>query len=111
MSNAQRRFSLTIAAKVSLETSQSATIDAPLSMQLITETAVRLTPNIERLLDIGCGTGNNTLKLRLDYGKPFASVLLDLSTPMLDLLCGVGFAHLELLHKNSCLAAFGAWKE
>ncbi|TWU35642.1 Demethylrebeccamycin-D-glucose O-methyltransferase [Novipirellula aureliae] len=66
-----------------LETGQSATIDAPLSMQLITEAAVRLTPNIERVLDIGCGAGNNMLKLRHVYGKPFASDLLDLSVPML----------------------------
>lgn len=67
-----------------LETGQSATIDAPLSMQLITEAAVRLTPKIERVLDIGCGAGNNTLKLRQVYGKPFASDLLDLSGPMLE---------------------------
>jgi tRNA (cmo5U34)-methyltransferase len=67
-----------------LETGQSATIDAPLSMQLITEAAVRLTPTIGRVLDIGCGAGNNTLKLRQVYGKPFASDLLDLSRPMLE---------------------------
>ena len=95
-----------------LETGQSATIDASLSMQLITEAAVRLTPNIERVLDIGCGAGNNTLKLRQVYGKRFASDLLDLSGPMLvRAQQRVGFAHVELLHKNSCFAAFGAWKE
>jgi tRNA (cmo5U34)-methyltransferase len=32
-------------------------------------------------------------------------------TYQLDLLRRVGFAHIELLHKNSCFAAFGAWKE
>jgi tRNA (cmo5U34)-methyltransferase len=67
-----------------LETGQSATIDAPLSVQLITEAAVRLTPKIERVLDIGCGAGNNTLKLRQVYGESFASDLLDLSGPMLE---------------------------
>jgi tRNA (cmo5U34)-methyltransferase len=36
------------------------------------------------VLDIGCGAGNNTLKLREVYGEPFASDLLDLSRPMLD---------------------------
>ena len=66
-----------------LETGQSATIDAPLSMQLMTEAAVRLTPHIQRVLDIGCGAGNNTLKLREVYGRPFASDLLDLSGSML----------------------------
>ncbi len=29
----------------------------------------------------------------------------------LDLLRRVGVAHVELLHKNGCFAAFGAWKE
>ncbi|WP_145384452.1 class I SAM-dependent methyltransferase [Stieleria neptunia] len=67
-----------------LETGQSATIDAPLSMQLITEAAVQITPSIERVLDLGCGAGNNTLKLREVYGKPFHSDLLDLSGPMLE---------------------------
>jgi tRNA (cmo5U34)-methyltransferase len=67
-----------------LATGQSATIDAPLSMQLIAEAAVRLTPTIDRVLDIGCGAGNNTLKLLQVYGRPFASDLLDLSGCMLD---------------------------
>ncbi len=53
-------------------------------MQLITEAAVRLTSNIERVLAIGCGAGNNTLKLREVYVKPFTSDLLDLSGPMLE---------------------------
>ena len=67
-----------------LETGQSATIDAPLAMQLITEAAVRVAPKIDRVLDIGCGGGNNTLKLKEVFGKPFASDLLDLSQPTLD---------------------------
>ena len=67
-----------------LETGQSATIDAPLAMQLITEAAVRLTPHIDRVLEIGCGAGNNTLKLKEVYGKPFDCDLLELSRPMLD---------------------------
>ena len=32
-------------------------------------------------------------------------------TYQLDLLRRVGFAHVELLHKNSCFAAFGAIKD
>lgn len=32
-------------------------------------------------------------------------------TYQLDLHRRVGFDHVELLHKNSCFAAFGAWKE
>ncbi len=66
-----------------LETGQSAQIDAPLAMELITQAAVASTPSIRRVLDIGCGAGNNTIKLRQVYGRDFDSDLLDLSEPML----------------------------
>ncbi len=66
-----------------LETGQSATIDAPLAMELITQAAVASTSNIRRVLDIGCGAGNNTIKLRQIYGRDFDADLLDLSEPML----------------------------
>ncbi|EMI16102.1 methyltransferase type 11 [Rhodopirellula maiorica SM1] len=66
-----------------LETGQSATIDAPLAMELITQAAVASTPHIRRVLDIGCGAGNNTIKLRQQYGRDFSADLLDLSQPML----------------------------
>lgn len=80
----ETRFDADVERFSNLETGQTATIDAPLAMQLITEAAVRLTPQIDRVLDIGCGAGNNTLKLREVYGRPFASDLLDLSRPMLE---------------------------
>lgn len=67
-----------------LETGQSATIDAPLAMELITSAAVASTPSINRVLDIGCGAGNNTLKLREVLGADFDVDLVDLSQPMLD---------------------------
>lgn len=66
-----------------LETGQSATIDAPLAMDLITQAAVRSTSNIRRVLDIGCGAGNNTLKL-LQHISPLDCDLIDLSLPMLE---------------------------
>ena len=65
-----------------LETGQSATIDAPLSMELITQAAVASTATIRRVLDVGCGAGNNTLKLRQACGHDFDVDLLDLSEPM-----------------------------
>ena len=80
----ETRFDADVDRFSNLETGQTATIDAPLAMQLITEAAVRLTPQIGRVLDIGCGAGNNTLKLKEVYGKPFACDLLDLSRPMLE---------------------------
>ena len=67
-----------------LETGQSAAIDAPLSMTLIAEAAVAATPNIRRVLDIGCGAGNNTIRLRQVADRDFDVDLLDISRPMLE---------------------------
>ncbi|MEO8270480.1 MAG: RNA 2'-phosphotransferase, partial [Aureliella sp.] len=53
-------------------------------MELITHAAVASTPEIRRVLDIGCGAGNNTIRLRQVYGRDFDSDLLDLSVPMLE---------------------------
>jgi tRNA (cmo5U34)-methyltransferase len=66
-----------------LETGQQAIIDARLAMDLVTRAAFAVTPRIRRVLDIGCGAGNNTLKL-LQLAPGFASDLLDLSSPMLE---------------------------
>lgn len=68
----------------SLETGQAATIDAPLAMTLITDAAVSCTANICRVLDVGCGAGNNTLRLHQAAGHDFDVDLLDLSAPMLE---------------------------
>ena len=67
----------------SLETGQTAIIDAPLIMDLIAQAAFKSTSNIQRVLDIGCGAGNNTIKL-CEYVTPFDCDLVDLSLPMLD---------------------------
>jgi tRNA (cmo5U34)-methyltransferase len=66
-----------------LETGQSSTIDAPLSLELIVRAASAATPRATHLLDVGCGAGNYALKMlqalpRLDV------TLVDLSRPMLD---------------------------
>jgi tRNA (cmo5U34)-methyltransferase len=66
-----------------LETGQSATIDAPLAMELISKAAFHSTPNIRRVLDIGCGAGNNTIKLS-HYISGLECDLVDLSVPMLE---------------------------
>ena len=59
----KNRFDNDVARFSDLETGQSATIDAPLAMELIARAAAKSTTNIRRVLDIGCGAGNNTLKL------------------------------------------------
>ncbi len=67
-----------------LETGQVATIDAPLAMELITQAAVASTSPIKKVLDIGCGAGNNTIKLRAELGHDFNADLLDISQPMIN---------------------------
>lgn len=66
-----------------LETGQSATIDAPLSLALIAEAASRVSFGASSLLDVGCGAGNYTLKI-LEKRPNLNVTLIDLSRPMLD---------------------------
>ncbi len=77
------RFDSDVGRFTQLETGQGSTMDAPLAMQLITDAAVACTKPIHRVLDIGCGAGNNTIKLRQVLGEDFDVDLLDLSQPML----------------------------
>jgi len=78
------RFDADVERFSNLQTGQSATIDAPLAMELITQAALAATPRITRVLDLGCGAGNNTLKLLEAVGAPFDVDLCDLSPPMLE---------------------------
>ena len=66
-----------------LETGQSATIDAPLSLALIAGATSRVTPKASSLLDLGCGAGNYSLKI-LEQLPGLNVTLVDLSRPMLD---------------------------
>ena len=67
-----------------LETGQVATLDAPLAMELITQAAISATSPIRNVLDLGCGAGNNTIKLRQELGADFDVTLVDLSPKMLE---------------------------
>ena len=78
----RRRFDADVERFSNLETGQQATVDAPLAMELITRAALAATKPIRSILDIGCGAGNNTLKL-LQYVNPLDCCLVDLSAPML----------------------------
>ncbi len=80
----QNRFNNDVERFSDLDIGQAATIDAPLAMELITKAAVSVTPQIYRCLDIGCGAGNNTIKLLREYSKGFACDLCDLSERMLE---------------------------
>jgi tRNA (cmo5U34)-methyltransferase len=79
----RERFDNDVERFSNLDTGQSATIDAPLAMELITRSAAAMTPGATHALDIGCGAGNFTLKL-LQALPGLSVTLLDLSRPMLD---------------------------
>lgn len=79
----RRRFDGDVERFSNLETGQSATIDAPLVMDLIVQAAAALTPQATCALDVGCGAGNYALKLL--HALPELNVdLCDLSRPMLE---------------------------
>lgn len=79
----KERFDNDVERFSNLETGQVATIDAPLSMELITRAAFHATAPIRRVLDIGCGAGNNSVKLAQRIST-FDCDLVDLSSPMLE---------------------------
>jgi len=82
VSEIKERFDNDVQRFSNLETGQTATIDAPLAMELISQAAFRSTNSIQRVLDIGCGAGNSIIKLT-QYISPFDCDLIDLSLPML----------------------------
>lgn len=79
----QKRFDNDVERFSNLITGQQAAMDAPLVMDLITQAAKTATPHARRVLDVGCGAGNNTLKL-LQMINPLDCDLVDLSRPMLE---------------------------
>jgi tRNA (cmo5U34)-methyltransferase len=79
----RHRFDNDVERFSNLETGQSATIDAPLVMDLIMQAATATNPQATHSLDIGCGAGNYTLKL-LQKLPDLKVTMLDLSQPMLD---------------------------
>src|SRR6476661_1418053 len=79
----RQRFDNDVERFSNLETGQSATIDAPLVLELIAEAAAATTPGARAVLDVGCGAGNYTLKL-LQRLPGLDATLVDLSPRMLD---------------------------
>ncbi len=79
----RERFDNDVERFSNIDTGQISTIDAALSLELITEAAGRLVPHAENLLDIGCGAGNYTLKM-LQRMPGLNCTMVDLSQPMLD---------------------------
>lgn len=79
----RKRFDKDVERFANLDTGQISTIDATLSLELITEAASRIRPQSRYLLDVGCGAGNYTLKM-LQKSPDLNCTLVDLSKPMLD---------------------------
>lgn len=79
----RQRFDADVERFSNLETGQSATIDAPLAMTLVTQAAATVSRHARAMLDVGCGAGNYTLKL-LERLPSLDVTLIDLSQPMLD---------------------------
>jgi len=80
------RFDADVERFSNLETGQVAAMDSPLHLALVAEAAAGTSPTAMRVLDVGCGAGNYTLKLLQHLPSP-ATVevtLVDLSQPMLD---------------------------
>lgn len=79
----RQRFDADVERFSNLETGQSATVDAPLAMAMVAETAAAVTPRATDLVDVGCGAGNYSLKL-LQHVPNLNVTLIDLSQNMLD---------------------------
>lgn len=84
----KERFDNDVERFSSLETGQQTVIDARLILDLISTLSVSIVPQAENMLDIGCGAGNNTIRIvreQEERGKPKLNCdLVDLSQPMLD---------------------------
>jgi tRNA (cmo5U34)-methyltransferase len=79
----RQRFDKDVERFSNLATGQSAMIDAPLVLELISQAAATVSPHATHLLDIGCGAGNYTLKM-LQAIPDLNVTLVDLSQPMLN---------------------------
>lgn len=79
----KERFDADVDRFSNLETGQQAVIDAPVMLELISELAVKIKPDAENLLDIGCGAGNNTIAILRRKGGINCD-LADISLSMLE---------------------------
>ena len=78
----QERFDNDVERFSNLDTGQRAVIDAPLILDLISALSIQLVPHAQNILDIGCGAGNNTIKIVREKAGLNCD-LVDLSQPML----------------------------
>lgn len=79
----KERFDNDVERFANLDTGQLSTIDAKISLELITEASKRIVPDAKNLLDVGCGGGNYSLMM-LSKIPNLNCTLVDLSKPMLN---------------------------
>jgi tRNA (cmo5U34)-methyltransferase len=77
------RFDLVVESFSRLDSGQLTAMDAPLILDIVARSAAAHVQPNGKLLDIGCGAGNFTLRV-LQQVAPLNCVLVDLSQPMLD---------------------------
>lgn len=103
----QKRFDQDVERFSNLDTGQQTTIDAPLTLELTTSAAARITPAAVTLLDIGCGAGNYTLKM-LEKIPGLDCTLIDLSMPMLqrahERVSAVTYGKVEIIQADILIA-------
>ncbi|WP_418264510.1 class I SAM-dependent methyltransferase [Flavobacterium faecale] len=79
----RERFDNEVERFSNLDTGQIATIDATVSLELLTGAAKAIKPEAQQLLDLGCGAGNYSLKMLTKIPK-LNCTLVDLSQNMLE---------------------------
>ncbi|MDR1453762.1 MAG: class I SAM-dependent methyltransferase, partial [Candidatus Margulisbacteria bacterium] len=79
----RERFDKDVARFANIDTGQTSTIDAKISLEIITDAAKIMVPGAVNLLDIGCGAGNYTLMMLAKIAN-LNCTLVDLSRPMLN---------------------------
>ncbi len=79
----RQRFDNDVERFSDLKAGQTTTIDSPLMLDLVTQAAAATNPGAARILDVGCGAGNYSLKL-LQLLPEVDISLVDLSQPMLE---------------------------
>jgi tRNA (cmo5U34)-methyltransferase len=78
----RRRFDADVERFSKLESGQAAAMDAPVILDIVARSAARHVKSQGKLLDLGCGAGNFSLRV-LSQVSPLDCVLVDLSHPML----------------------------
>ncbi len=80
----RERFDQDVERFSQLDTGQVATIDAPLSLELLAQAAGAMNSEPKIVVDVGCGAGNLSLRLLRELKSAPAFHLIDLSPKMLD---------------------------